>query len=245
MTENKNKNSVEEFTSEELEDLDEDLVEEGEDYEAAEDEEDAEEEDSRAEENSAVAKDADRSITIAKTKATLMKKLLENTKNNIEQLARMMADVLPSEEEVRISIGQAGDEKMGAGEEDENVSKIIEGIFDGEKMIGPDGKEYSVPANYASKSKLVEGDIMKLTIAAGGAFIYKQIGPIERTRVTGALEKEDDGIYYVAADGKRWRVLTASVTYFKGEPGDEAVIVVPKTGESKWAAMENIIQNKK
>ena len=41
--------------------------------------------------------------------------------------------------------------------------KVIEGIFDGQIMIGPDGKNYPVPANYASKSKLVEGDIMKLT----------------------------------------------------------------------------------
>ena len=31
--------------------------------------------------------------------------------------------------------------------------KIIEGIFDGQIMIGPDGKNYPVPANYASKSK--------------------------------------------------------------------------------------------
>ena len=31
-------------------------------------------------------------------------------------------------------------------------------------MIGPDGKNYPVPANYASKSKLIEGDILKLTI---------------------------------------------------------------------------------
>ena len=39
--------------------------------------------------------------------------------------------------------------------------KIIEGIFDGQIMIGPDGKNYPVPANYASKSKLVEGDAGK------------------------------------------------------------------------------------
>ena len=30
--------------------------------------------------------------------------------------------------------------------------KIIEGIFDGQIMIGQDGKNYPVPANYASKS---------------------------------------------------------------------------------------------
>ena len=49
--------------------------------------------------------------------------------------------------------------------------KIIEGVFDGQTMIGPDGKNYPVPANYASKSKLVEGDILKLTINDDGGFI--------------------------------------------------------------------------
>ena len=49
--------------------------------------------------------------------------------------------------------------------------KVIEGVFDGQTMIGPDGKNYPVPANYASKSKLVEGDILKLTINEGGGFI--------------------------------------------------------------------------
>ena len=38
--------------------------------------------------------------------------------------------------------------------------KVIEGVFDGQNMIGPDGKQYPVPANYASKSKLVEGDVL-------------------------------------------------------------------------------------
>ena len=51
--------------------------------------------------------------------------------------------------------------------------KIIEGVFDGQIMIGPDGKNYPVPANYASKSKLVEGDILKLTIGESGKFLYK------------------------------------------------------------------------
>ena len=43
--------------------------------------------------------------------------------------------------------------------------KVIEGMFDGQNMIGPDNKQYPVPANYASKSKLVEGDVLKLTIS--------------------------------------------------------------------------------
>jgi hypothetical protein len=63
--------------------------------------------------------------------------------------------------------------------------RIIEGVFNGEKMVGPDGKEYAVSPNYASKSKIVEGDMMKLTITNNGKFIFKQIGPVERkTRFT-------------------------------------------------------------
>jgi hypothetical protein len=134
-----------------------------------------------------------------------------------------------------------GETGKGDQDEDEVDGVIIEGVFDGENMIGPDGKQYSVPANYASKSKLVEGDILKLTITPNGTFIYKQIGPIERGRVIGKLEQTTEGNFFVQSGNKKWKVLTASVTYFKGQIGDEVVILVPKTGDSKWAAVENIV----
>lgn len=121
--------------------------------------------------------------------------------------------------------------------------KVIEGVFDGQNMIGPDGKQYSVPANYASKSKLVEGDVMKLTIAPDGSFIYKQIGPIERERLIGILSQDQEtDRYYVTANNHNYKVLLASVTYFKGEVSDEAIILKPKGSESEWAAVENIIK---
>jgi hypothetical protein len=56
------------------------------------------------------------------------------------------------------------------------------------------------------------------------------------------LEKTVDNEFIAVADGKKWRLLTASVTYFRGVSGDEAVILVPKNGESKWAAVENIVK---
>lgn len=121
--------------------------------------------------------------------------------------------------------------------------KVIEGLFDGQNMLGPDGKMYSVPANYASKSKLVEGDRLKLTITNDGAFIYKQIGPIDRQRLIGILAKDETtNEFRVLAGEKSYRVLLASVTYFKGEPGDEVVILVPKNKSSRWAAVENVIR---
>jgi len=118
---------------------------------------------------------------------------------------------------------------------------IIEGVFNGQLMIGADGKQYSVPANYASKSKLIEGDILKLKIDKYGNFVFKQIGPIERERKIGVVINEDDELM-VMAEGKKYKVIKASLTYFKAEEGDEVVILVPRDLPSQWAAVENIIK---
>jgi len=116
--------------------------------------------------------------------------------------------------------------------------KIIEGVFDGQIMIGPDGKNYPVPANYASKSKLVEGDLMKLTITPEGKFLYKQIGPVERRTVIGTLSHHDDK-YYVEVAGREYEILYASVTYFHLREGSQVSIVIPANNEdAAWAAVE-------
>ncbi|MBN1585534.1 hypothetical protein JW899_04175 [Candidatus Uhrbacteria bacterium] len=128
---------------------------------------------------------------------------------------------------------------------DQSVSegRVVEGVFDGQNMVGSDGKIYTVPANYASKSKLVEGDMLKLTITARGSFIYKQIGPIERVRVMAVLGFDPTiGEYYATDETRRWSILKASVTYYRGDVGDEIVLLVPKSTPSRWAAVENVIK---
>jgi hypothetical protein len=116
--------------------------------------------------------------------------------------------------------------------------KVLEGVFDGQNMVGSDGKTYPVPANYASKSKLVQGDILKLTIGDDGAFLYKQIGPIPRKQVVGVLVQKD-GHYFVEVDTKSYRVLLASVTYFKAKPGDQISVNIPEDdADAEWAAIE-------
>jgi hypothetical protein len=118
--------------------------------------------------------------------------------------------------------------------------KVVEGIFDGQNMVDSEGQTYPVPANYASKSKLVEGDGMKLTITDDGKFIYKQIRPIDRRTVVGALIQED-GQYKVLAEGKSFRILLASVTFYRAEVGDQVTIILPSDGEANWGAVENVI----
>jgi len=207
-----------------------------------------EEADAAAETSSPTGGEAEKAddgiVVIPKSKAVLAKKLLSNIKENAEKLSKILSELTEKEEDISIGASQISDEGLNSGASAAGSGKIIEGVFDGENMIGPDGKQYSVPANYASKSKLVEGDILKLTITADGTFIYKQIRPIERARVVGKLERKSDGGFRVRSGDRRWNVLTASVTYFKGEPEDETVILVPKHGESKWAAIENIVKIK-
>lgn len=125
----------------------------------------------------------------------------------------------------------------------EKEKKVVEGVFDGEEMIGRDGKKYPVPPNYASKSKLVSGDILKLSITTDGTFIFKQIGPIERRKAIGILE-EKDGHYFVNSEDRSYRVLLASVTYFKAQPGDKITVIIPKVSQSEWATIENVIESK-
>jgi hypothetical protein len=130
------------------------------------------------------------------------------------------------------------DEKVAPIARDTQLGKVIEGVFDGQNMVGSDGKTYPVPANYASKSKLVQGDILKLTIADDGSFLYKQIGPIPRKQVVGTLKLEN-GHYFVDVSGKQYRVLLASVTYFKAKPNDQVSVNVPEDDSTaEWAALE-------
>lgn len=171
--------------------------------------------------------------------ATEILTLLETTQRTLDTIRTMLVTgsgrITPASIRTRATSVPATVDIEGA--------KIIEGAFDGQNMTGPDGKQYSVPANYASKSKLVEGDILKLTITRDGSFIYKQIGPVDRLRIIGQLVRDEvTGEYKVTAEGKSYKVLLASITYFKGEMGDEVVVLVPTVGEPRWAAVENIIK---
>ncbi|PIT90450.1 MAG: hypothetical protein COU22_02130 [Candidatus Komeilibacteria bacterium CG10_big_fil_rev_8_21_14_0_10_41_13] len=174
--------------------------------------------------------------------------------NNVDQLKQILENIEIQVQKCKVLLeggtlrpSESADYSTKASElgkmSSEGKDKIIEGVFDGQKMIGPDGKEYSVPANYISKSKLVEGDILKLSIDEAGSFVYKQIGPVDRERLVGKLIKDEtSGEYRVMVEDKTYKVILASVTYFKGSEGDETVILVPKGVESQWAAIENIIK---
>lgn len=122
--------------------------------------------------------------------------------------------------------------------------KEVYGIFDGQIMISADNRQYPVPANYASKSRLVEGDQLKLVITDEGDFLFKQVGPVFRKRFIGKMISETGVV-----DPKTnivYQVLTATATYMKLEADDEVVAIIPRDNiDAKWAAIENIISKPK
>lgn len=155
-----------------------------------------------------------------------LKILIQEAETSLAAAKELLVSLVGEDEDV---VNKAAEEQIG---------KVIEGVFDGQSMVGSDGKNYPVPANYASKSKLVQGDILKLTIADDGTFLYKQIGPVARIQKVGVLKMEE-GHYFVEIDDHKYRVLLASVTYFKAKPGDQVSVNLPEDDQNvEWAALE-------
>jgi hypothetical protein len=170
----------------------------------------------------------------------LIREMLESSESSLRS-AKQLLNEISGGQMSKVNYGKIAEKLPDLEEETgDSRSKIIEGVFDGQNMAGKDKNMYPVPANYASKSKLIPGDVLKLTITNEGSFLYKQIGPIERKTILGTLTI-DNGKYKVLAGGKVYNVLLASVTYFKGEVGDQVSLIVPETGDSAWGAIEAII----
>ena len=166
-----------------------------------------------------------------------MSDLPEKQIKRLKSLIREAETNLQAAHELLISL--VGEDPEITSQNRETIGgKVLEGVFDGQNMVGSDGKTYPVPANYASKSKLVQGDILKLTIGDDGAFLYKQIGPIPRKQVVGVLVQRE-GHYYVEVGERDYRVLLASLTYFKAKPGDQISVNIPEdNADTEWAALE-------
>lgn len=170
-------------------------------------------------------------------KLALLKEMLDSAESSIRSAKQLMSDLASGSGNIKEKYTK---QAAGLPKTSKEEGQIIEGVFDGQNMIGPDGKSYPVPANYASKSKLIPGDVLKLTIAEDGSFIYKQIGPIERKRIVGPLIYED-GQYRVLANGKSYKVLLASVTYYRAEVGDNVTLIIPALEDSQWGAIDNVL----
>lgn len=171
------------------------------------------------------------------SKVALVKEMIDSAEKSILSAKRLLYEITGADTDRSFYSEMAVELK---GPHVDGEAKIIEGVFNGEKMVGSDKNEYPIPANYCSKSKLVPGDVLKLTIEADGTFRYKQIAPVERRTVMGVLTKEG-GKYKVLAAGKLYSVLLASVTYFKGKVGDQVSLIIPSEEDAQWGAIDVVL----
>ncbi len=171
------------------------------------------------------------------SKLALLQEMIENAESSLRSAKALLVDLGLKKSDLKEKYEESAEELTST---DSPEGKIIEGVFNGQEMIGPDKRHYPVPANYASKSKLIPGDVLKLTIQDDGSFVYKQIGPADRKKIVGTLTQED-GQFKVLCKGKAYKVLLASVTYFRAEIGDKVTLIVPKHEDSEWGAIENVL----
>lgn len=173
-------------------------------------------------------------------KLVRIKELVDNAESALKVAQQILSETMGLNGDEVMTSDTYKDKAATVTREAASGGKIIEGVFDGQNMVDKKGSVYPVPANYASKSKLVPGDVLKLTVTEEGKFLYKQIGPVERKTVVGPLVY-NDGRYQILAEGKAYNVLLASVTYFRAEVGDEVTMIIPMNEESDWGAIEAVL----
>lgn len=175
---------------------------------------------------------------MTKKRIAVIRDFIETAEKSLKNARKLLGEIIEEEHlnlDATLDLDMKWLNKYESGSE-----KIIEWVFTGEDMMGADKNHYPVPVNYASKSKLVQWDRMKLTINSSGKMLYKQIRQIERENKTGLLT-QDKWKYQVVADGVAYDVLTAAVTHFKVEIGDSVTILVPAGKDATFWAIEAVM----
>ncbi|OGC49189.1 hypothetical protein A3A69_02500, partial [candidate division WWE3 bacterium RIFCSPLOWO2_01_FULL_37_15] len=91
----------------------------------------------------------------------------------------------------------------------------IEGVFDGTYLVTQDGQKYEVPANYAAKSRLVYGDLLKM-VEEEGKTMFKQIEKAPRKRIEGILNKKE-GSWYILTDSGSYKISDNAAEFSRAE----------------------------
>ncbi len=175
---------------------------------------------------------------MTKKRIAAIRDFIDTAEKSLKNAKKLLGEIL-SEENIDLSSNIDLDTK-GLSKYESGESKIIEWVFTGEDMLGVDNNKYLVPVNYASKSKLVQWDRMKLTIDGSGKMLYKQIKQIDRDTKVGLLT-QDKWKYQVVSDGASYDVLTAAVTHFKAEIGDTVTVLIPAGKDATFGAIEAVM----
>lgn len=140
------------------------------------------------------------------------------------------------------SLGQATISRGESAEEKPESPEGKTGVFEGESVIINE-KKYQVPPNYASKSRLVIGDKLKL-IKLGDYNEFKLEEEVPRASAEGILTKKENQ-WVVLVNNVEFRVISAAIRFYEGEIGDKVELVLPQGYEQNppiWAAVQKILK---
>jgi hypothetical protein len=114
-----------------------------------------------------------------------------------------------------------------------------EGTFDGQYLIAQDGRKTEVPANYAAKSRLVCGDVLKV-FNDNGKQVFKQIDKVERKKIDGVLAKKE-GKWFILADTGSYKILDVAAEFNQAELNDKVSAYIPANNlNSTFAALDKV-----
>lgn len=121
----------------------------------------------------------------------------------------------------------------------QSVHKSVMGVFEAEHMMGEDGQIYRIPPNYVSKSRLVEGDQLRVEILDDGTTYFKQIHPIERIKFIGEVVPSAGTLAIKDKNGNLYKTNQASIRFFDIREGDEVTAITSKN--SQYCAIDQRI----
>lgn len=171
----------------------------------------------------------------------ILEELLSKIETDIKR-ARLMIQNMEGGDSITIKEVSVEDVAAKLKTHDDADVKTVEWVYDGYFMVGSDKKKYPVPMNYASKTKLIPWDVLKLRVMDDGKLIYKLIWQANRKYVKATLSKSDDNKFTALTDdGEIYFLNQAAVTYFKGKTGDEMSIIVNSDGVGNFAAIEALM----
>ncbi|MFZ2664508.1 MAG: hypothetical protein WAX66_04055 [Patescibacteria group bacterium] len=116
-----------------------------------------------------------------------------------------------------------------------------EGTFDGQYLVASDGRKTEVPGNYAAKSRLVCGDVLKV-FADNGRQVFKQIDKVERKKIEGILTKKE-GKWFILSDAGSYRILDVAAEFNQAELNDKVSAFIPaNNSNSSFAALDRVFK---
>lgn len=111
------------------------------------------------------------------------------------------------------------------------------GIYNGKYVVCGD-KKWTVNENYASKSAIIDGDRLDVTYTPGAYPQFKVVDRVFRRFVLAKIVCRD-GRIYAQCEGKNYRILGATITFYRLKLGDIVMAEIAEKG-SVYAAITGI-----